>query len=178
MSAEDQKRQCALCSLDCTNLASSDLVSSSPEHVDRLSNNPTKSSKSPKESSGGKSSTSTTESSTSGCMANIRKSLSENGVSQQSTSLICSSWRESTTKAYESAWRRWASWCDTRKVDPFSTTLTNILEFLIEMYNENKEHSTINSYHSAISIFHAKIDGVPAGQHPMVTRLMQGIFNT
>ena len=25
---------------------------------------------------------------------------------------------------------------------------------------------------------HAKIDGVPAGQHPMVSRLMQGIFNT
>ena len=79
ISAEDQKRQHALCSLDCTNLASSDLVSSSPEHVDRLSNNPTKASKSPEESSGGKSSISTTESSTSGCMANIRKSLSENG---------------------------------------------------------------------------------------------------
>ena len=46
------------------------------------------------------------------------------------------------------------------------------------MYNENKEHSTINFYRSAISTFHAKIDGVPAGQHPMVIRLMQGIFNT
>ena len=48
----------------------------------------------------------------------------------------------------------------------------------MEMYNENKEHSMINSYHSAISTFHTKIDGVLAGQHPMVTRLMQGIFNT
>ena len=46
------------------------------------------------------------------------------------------------------------------------------------MYNENKEHSTINFSRSAISTFHAKIDGTPAGQHPMVTRLMQGIFNT
>ena len=63
-------------------------------------------------------------------------------------------------------------------MDPFSTTLTNILDLLTEMYNENKEHSTINSYRSAISTFHAKFDGVPAGQHPMVTRLMQGIFNT
>ena len=57
-------------------------------------------------------------------------------------------------------------------------TLTNILDFLSEMYNEGKKHSTINCYRSAISNFHAKIDGALAGQHPMVTRLIQGIFNT
>lgn len=46
------------------------------------------------------------------------------------------------------------------------------------MYDENKQHSKISSYRSEISAFHAKINGVPAGQHPIVTRLMQGICNT
>ncbi len=178
MSTEDQERQRSSSPIDRASLAGSNMVPSSSEHVGKPSTGHTESSRSPKESSGRKSPSNTSESSTTGCMANLRKSLSEEGVSEQSTSLICSSWRGSTTRAYESAWRRWTGWCATRKVDPFSTTLTNILEFLTEMYNENKEHSTINSYRSAISTFHAKIDGVPAGQHPMVTRLMQGIFNT
>lgn len=178
MSTEGQKQQCSICSLDCTNLAGSNMVSTASEHVGQPSTDYTESTGSPKEPSGGKTPSDDSESSTPGCMANLRKSLSEEGVSEQSAALICSSWRGSTTKAYESAWRRWASWCAARKVDPFSTTLTNILDFLTEMYNEDKEHSTINSYRSAISTFHAKIDGVPAGQHPMVSRLMQGIFNT
>ena len=178
VSTEGQEQQCSICSLNCTNLAGSSMVSSSSEHVGQPSTDHTESSCSPEEPSGRKSPSNNSESSAPGCMANLRKSLSEEGVSEQSTALICSSWRGSTTKAYESAWRRWASWCAARKVDPFSTTLTNILDFLTEMYNENKEHSTINSYRSAISTFHAKIDGVPAGQHPMVSRLMQGIFNT
>lgn len=178
MPTEGQKQQGSIYSLDCTDLAGSNMVSSAFEHVGQPSADFTEPSGSPKEPSGGKPPSDNSGSSTPGCMANLRKSLSEEGVSAQSAALICSSWRGSTTKAYESAWRRWASWCATRKVDPFSTTLTNVLEFLTEMYNEDKEHSTINSYRSAISTFHAKIDGVPAGQHPMVSRLMQGIFNT
>ena len=36
---------------------------------------------------------------------------------------------------------------------------------------------TINSYRSAISSVHKKVDEVPIGQHPIVIRLVKGIFN-
>ena len=35
----------------------------------------------------------------------------------------------------------------------------------------------INSYCSAISMTHAAIDGVVVGKHPLVSRLMKGIYN-
>ena len=86
MSAEDQERQRSVCNHDRTNLASSNLVPSPSQLIDPPSTNHTESSKSSNNSSGGESSTSTAGSSAPGCMANIRKSLSEKGVSQQSTS--------------------------------------------------------------------------------------------
>ena len=35
----------------------------------------------------------------------------------------------------------------------------------------------INSYRSAISSVHEKVDGVSVGQHPTVTRLLKGVFH-
>ena len=38
-------------------------------------------------------------------------------------------------------------------------------------------YSSINSYRSAISSVHEKIDGHNIGQHPLVTRLIKGVFH-
>ena len=39
------------------------------------------------------------------------------------------------------------------------------------------QYNSINSYHSAISSVHEKVDGVSVGQHPTVTRLLKGVFH-
>ena len=100
------------------------------------------------------------------------------GVSSASASLICASWREGTSRAYQSAWKRWVDWCGEREIDPCSTTVGNIVNFLTEIFNEGKGHSTLNRYRSAISMSHGATDGSPIGQHPLVSRLLQGMFNT
>ena len=41
-----------------------------------------------------------------------------------------------------------------------------------------KQYRTINSYRSAISMTHAPVDGVVVGNHPLVSRLMKGVFNS
>ena len=111
-------------------------------------------------------------------LACVRHRLQNQGVSSASASLICASWREGTSRAYQSAWKRWVDWCGEREIDPCSTTVGNIVNFLTEIFNEGKGHSTLNRYRSAISMSHGATDGSPIGQHPLVSRLLQGMFNT
>ena len=78
---------------------------------------------------------------------------------------------------HQSAWRKWASWCCERDVNPFTSNLIEILNFLVFLYEKGYEYSSINSHRSAISAYHVHIDNNPIGQHPRVCTLMTGIFN-
>ena len=53
-----------------------------------------------------------------------------------------------------------------------------ILDYLTQQFHSGKQYSTINSYRSAISATHIGYGSTPAGQHPLVCRLLQGIFNS
>ena len=103
--------------------------------------------------------------------------LQSQDISADSASLICASWRKGTSKAYERAWRRWVHWCDRRKVDPCSTSIGNIANFLMGIFGEGKSHSMLNTYRSAISMSHDKVDGTSVGQHSALCRLLQGMCN-
>lgn len=52
-----------------------------------------------------------------------------------------------------------------------------ILDFLTELYEDNKSYSTINSARSALSAIGLVYDGVSVGAHPIVIRFMKGIYN-
>ena len=55
--------------------------------------------------------------------------------------------------------------------------MSAVLEFLTREFMQGKQYRTINSYRSAISMTHAGVDGVVVGKHPLVSRLMKGIYN-
>ena len=44
--------------------------------------------------------------------------------------------------------------------------------------NEGYQYQSPNAYHSAISSTHQYVDSVSMGNHPTVTRLLQGVFNS
>ena len=44
-------------------------------------------------------------------------------------------------------------------------------------YDDNLSYSTINVIRSAISATHTPVDNVPVGQHPLICRLLKGMFN-
>ena len=69
------------------------------------------------------------------------------------------------------------SWCIERSYDPFSGPITNVVNFLAYLFKEGYQYSSINSYRSAISSVHEKVEGYNVGQHPLVTRLLKGIFH-
>ena len=87
-------------------------------------------------------------------------------------------WSKGTNTTYQSAWKRWHGWCSRREINPISCTVQPFLEFLTSLFKEGLRYRTINTIRSAISMTHDHIEGIPMGQHPLVTRLLKGVYNS
>ena len=98
-------------------------------------------------------------------------------VSQTAAKLIENSKSKGTRRNYKSAWNQFCGWCNRRQVDPFHCDIEHILSFLGELFDRKLEHGSIGNYRSAISAYHAPIDGVKVGSHPLVCALMKGVSN-
>ena len=106
----------------------------------------------------------------------FRKTLETEGISQRAVSLITNSRRTGSNSNYESAWRKWASWCAERKADPTRCNVNYILDFLAESFENGFEYSTISGYRSAISAYHTTCEGFQVGKHPRVSGLIDRYF--
>ena len=109
-------------------------------------------------------------------MEGLRQQLSTRGVPQEAAKLILSSWRTKTNN-YNSAWKKWAAWCEPRNEDPFSTSVGSFLGFLAHQFSVGREYRSLNVYRSAVSSTHLPVEGFPIGQHPLISRLLKGAFN-
>ena len=110
-------------------------------------------------------------------MAYLRERYTSEKLSEDATALMLKSWRSKTNKSYDSLFGRWSSWCSERGSDPISGPITEVLNFLADLHKQGYQYRSLNSYRSAISSVHEKIDGHGVGEHPMVSRLMKGVFN-
>ena len=53
-----------------------------------------------------------------------------------------------------------------------------VCDFLTEQFEDsNKSYSTINSYRSALSSILLPVDGYSVGEHPVIARLLKGMFH-
>ena len=91
--------------------------------------------------------------------------------------LITGARSSATRKGYLSCWKKFSGWCSKRQVDPATADLKFVLDFLAELFDKRLEYSTLNGYRSALSLYHVPIQGMKAGQHPLVTSLMKGVSN-
>ncbi len=81
-----------------------------------------------------------------------------------------------TKKQYNVYIKRWEKFCVDKRLDLLSPTLENVLEFLGELFNEGLSYSAINTARSALSTF-IRIDGKAIGTHPLIIRMLKGVFN-
>ena len=114
---------------------------------------------------------------TTSCLESIRHRQQADGISSKASQLLAAGWSRGTNTTYESAWRRWDSWCSEHQVDPISCAIQPFLEFLTSLFKEGLQYRTINTIWSAISMTHNHIEGLPMGQHPLVSRLLRGVYN-
>ena len=105
---QDSERESQRVNTHGTSMANSAMVCSSPVNVVSETTPPAETAISPDES---QQESPTDTSIKSSCVANIRNSLSHQGISSQATTLILYSWRKITEDAYSCCWRRWEQWC-------------------------------------------------------------------
>ena len=160
-----------------TSLADTSLVSSIIRTFDKESNNDSATAVPSEKSSGASSSSSKKSKLATSGLDSVRGKLQAEGISEKASNLILSSRRDGTTSHYESSWRKWSGWCSQRKIHPFRCPLADILEFLSVSFEEGLEYNTIAGYRSALSAYHEPIDGLSVGSHPLVSKLIAGIFN-
>ena len=67
-------------------------------------------------------------------------------------------------------------WCGGKGINPISPSLGNILNFMAAEYGSGRGYRSLNCYKSALSSVLAPIDGFDVGRHPLVCRLMKGVF--
>ena len=111
------------------------------------------------------------------CLVGFRETLLCEGISENASHIITNSRRKGTLSNYESAWRKWASWCLQRTIDPFRAPVKDIIEYLTFLFSYGNECRTINLHRSAISVFHEYVDGLPVGKCPRICSLVSGVFN-
>ena len=115
--------------------------------------------------------------STTGRLAYLRQRYEDKDFSEEGTELLLASWRQKSSKAYDSLFRKWVEWCNERDSDPISGPIGEVVNFLAHLYKEGYQYRSLNSYRSAISSVHEKVDGYEVGQHPLISRVLKGAFN-
>ena len=160
-----------------SNMANTTVVCQTTADGNRSSDIATTNQRSAHRSTGKPTSTITNESAATSGMANLQQSLAEQGFSERALQLYTGARRKGTQSVYNSAWKKWDSWCVEQKVNPFQATVANVANFLAYAVEEGREYTTINGYRSAISAYHPEIEGHKVGQHPIIKQMMTGIFH-
>ena len=82
--------------------------------------------------------------------------------------------RTKTNKFYDSLFAKWHHWCSDWDLDPFCGPIAQVANFLAHLYKEGYKYSSVNV---TISSVHVKVDGCSVGQHPLICRLVKGVYH-
>ena len=165
------------CSSHSTLVANSTLVPTAPPVIGPASYSSTPMRRAPNSASGGFSSPSQRCNARSR-VACIRDNLQVRGISPRAASYVLKSWRPGTEKQYSAAWKCFCRWCDRKERNPLQADLGTVCDFLTEQFEDSKKsYSTINSYRSALSPMLVPVDGYSVGEHPIIARLLKGMFH-
>ena len=79
-------------------------------------------------------------------------------------------------KQYSPYSNQWFNYCTRHNIDLFDSSVNQDTEFLADYFHEGVGYSMVNTARSALSsIFPAK-DGTPFRKHPLIVRLLRGMF--
>lgn len=111
-------------------------------------------------------------------LLHIRESYEARGISESTCNLLMASWRPGTQKQYQVYIQKWSHFCTQRKINHNQPTVEQALDFLTHLYEQGLTFSAINTARSALSSYITLEDGTSLGQHPLVSRLLRGIFQS
>ena len=99
-------------------------------------------------------------------------------LSEGSKLLLEASWREGTEATYSYCWKVWLEHCRSAGIQCYSPVISEVCDFLAKLFDQGLAYRTINTYRSSLSSTLLPIEGFQVGQHPLVSCLMKGVFNS
>ena len=77
-----------------------------------------------------------------------------------------------TSKAYDSHFKKWLGWCTERGLNSVSVPILDVANFLADLHAQGYQTSSLNTYRSAISSVHDRVDDMDVSKHPLVARVL------
>lgn len=110
-------------------------------------------------------------------MQNIRSRLREEGLTDQAASLFLDSWRPSTQGPYNCYIKKWQCYAKSQQINELEPTPVEFSNFLAHLFDQNASYSAVSVARSAIGAFLSPHNhGKSIGSHPIVCRVVKGIF--
>ena len=100
----------------------------------------------------------------------------ELAMNEATAQLLTASWVVATRRQYILVMRRWAGHCEKEAINARQPTLRKGIEYLQKLFSEGVAKTTINTVKSMLSTF-VTVGGRPFGEHPLVSRLLNGVGN-
>ena len=110
-----------------------------------------------------------------GSMEDKREYFMAQGLSKEVAQTIIASRATSTYASYESGWKHFSRWCRRRGIDPFASSVPQILNFLQFCLTKKKyAHSTIRNRVFALALYHSAFPLDALSGHPWVRAFLKG----
>ena len=109
-------------------------------------------------------------------MSCIRTKLKIKGLSKQASAIFLSSWRNSTSKQYNLAWKKWVRWAVRWEINPIKPSEAEVINYLAHLLNEGKSYSVVNTHRSTLTQTLASLGHNIISESPLVKRFMKGVF--
>jgi hypothetical protein len=110
-------------------------------------------------------------------LEDFRGSWGVDAVSDRSFRHILAGWKRSSEDRYERVWQSFKAFLRSSSIPLHQASLRSILDYLTHLYDRSFSWNTIGIHRSTLSMTMAPIDGAKVGDHPLVKRLMSGVFN-
>lgn len=105
------------------------------------------------------------------------ESLRIKGISERAQELILQSWREGTQKQYRTYLQRWTTFSSGRDIDLIQPTISEVIDFLTELFDSGLGYSGLNTARCALSSVIHLDDNRTVGSHPLVNRFLKAASN-
>lgn len=93
-------------------------------------------------------------------------------VPLSSVEIMLGSISSSSYKQYEVYWKKWFDYCNRNKINLYEASISSVLEFLTELYNNGSQYGSLNSSRAALSL----ILGPSISEDTLLTRFFKGVF--
>ena len=109
----------------------------------------------------------------------VSRSLRSAGLSRRAAMLVAHSRRASTRKVYGSRLHNFFRWCRQRSLHPPTTSVGEVGDFLLYLFDSGLKTATVKNYRSAISAIHEGFpDGSSVPDNCAISQLVKGMFVT